>query len=191
MLEFIIRRTRWSLSCPYEYLTDLIQQLLPNENYKFTPSISTLSTIEPNGIARHNTHRTQVAIIGAGPAGLVLGAFLSQAGIDSIILERHSRSYVESNIRAGLLEQATIDVLDEIGAAERLFEKGIVQRSIHIQFDGERITVPLRELTHGKGATIYGQHFVLQDLINLRIKSGRRLWFDIESTKIERHDIGG
>ncbi|CAF1174288.1 unnamed protein product [Rotaria sordida] len=189
-LEFVIRRTRWSSPYPYHHLAPLLERLVSDENCQSITHLPILSTIEPTKITTSsNIHRTQVGIIGGGPAGLMLGALLSRSGIDSIVLERHSRSYVESNIRAGLLEQATIDALNEIGAGERLLQEGFIQRNIHMQFDGERITIPLRELTQGKVATIYGQHFVLQDLIDQRIKSGRRLWFDIESVEIERHDI--
>ncbi|CAF3150254.1 unnamed protein product [Rotaria sp. Silwood2] len=188
-VEFIIRRTRGLSPCPYPHLAPLLERLVSIENCTSIIDLPMSSTIEPMKATSSNMHRTQVTIIGAGPAGLVLGALLSRSGIDSIVLERHSRSYVESNLRAGLLEQATIDVLDEIGTGERLFQEGFIQRNMNLQFEGERITFPVRELTQGKVATIYGQQLVLQDLINLRIKSGRRLWFDIESVEIERHDV--
>ncbi|CAF1479331.1 unnamed protein product [Rotaria sordida] len=188
-IEFIIRRTCWSLSpSSCHHVVPLLERLISNENCKLITHLSISSTVEPTTTTSSNIHRTQVAIIGTEPAGSVLGALLSQSGIDSIVLERHSRSYVESNIRAGLLEQATVDVLDDIGVGERLFQNDFIQRNIHVQFDGERITFPLSELTHGRVATTYGQQFVLQDLIDQRIKSGRRLWFDIESVEIERHD---
>jgi hypothetical protein len=132
-------------------------------------------------------HRTQVAIVGAGPAGLVLGALLTRAGIDSVILERQSRSYVESVIRAGMLEQSMVDVLDELGVGNRLLREGIVQRNLILQFNGRRCSLPVAEMTQGKVLTIYGQNNILQDLITARVASGRRLWFDIEDVCIERH----
>ncbi len=132
-------------------------------------------------------HRTQVAIVGAGPAGLILGALLTRAGIDSVILERQSRSYVESVIRAGMLEQSMVDLLDELGVANRLFREGIVQRNLILQFNGRRCYLPVAEMTQGKVLTIYGQNNILQDLITARVTSGKRLWFDIEHVHIERH----
>ncbi|CAF4202729.1 unnamed protein product, partial [Rotaria sordida] len=117
-IEFIIRRTCWSLSpSSCHHVVPLLERLISNENCKLITHLSISSTVEPTTTTSSNIHRTQVAIIGTEPAGSVLGALLSQSGIDSIVLERHSRSYVESNIRAGLLEQATVDVLDDIGVA--------------------------------------------------------------------------
>ncbi len=132
-------------------------------------------------------HRTQVAIVGAGPAGLVLGALLTRAGIDSVILERQSRSYIESIIRAGMLEQSMVDLLDELGVANRLLREGIVQRNLILQFNGRRCYLPVAEMTQGKVLTIYGQNNILKDLITARVTSGKRLWFDIEHVHIERH----
>ncbi|CAF3333317.1 unnamed protein product [Rotaria socialis] len=133
-------------------------------------------------------HYAKVAIIGAGPAGLMLAALLARSGIDSVVLERHSRSYVENNTRAGVLEQSTVDLLDEVNASERLFKEGIVQSRVNFQFDGENTAIPVTEITQGKSLVIYGQQYVLQDLIEKLIQDNQQLWFNIDSVKIDRHD---
>jgi hypothetical protein len=188
VIEFIVRRARWSLLNHSSYIIPLLQRLSLDDcpNY-LTDHVST----EQSKAASSHIHRTEVAIIGAGPAGLMLGAFLSQSGIDSIIIERHSQSHVESQIRAGVLEQSTVDLLDDIGAAERLFRQGFVQRNILLQFDGVRMCIPIIDMTQGKTITIYGQHYLLQDLIKKRLHSNQRLWFDIENVHIEQCDITG
>ena len=93
--------------------------------------------------------RTQVGIVGAGPAGLTLGRLLEQTGIEAIVLENRSREYVEHRIRAGVLEQGTADLLDTAGVGHRLRREGIVHRGVELQFDGERHRIPLTDLTGG------------------------------------------
>jgi len=122
--------------------------------------------------------RTQVAIVGAGPAGLTLGQLLYRAGIDAVILEDRSRDHVEARIRAGVLEQGTVDLLDRAGVSERLHREGIVHHGIHLQFDGERHHVPLSELTGGHSIVIYGQTEVVKDLIAARLRAGLPLLFE-------------
>ncbi|HVW89360.1 MAG TPA: FAD-dependent monooxygenase, partial [Gaiellaceae bacterium] len=91
--------------------------------------------------------RTQVAIVGAGPAGLILAALLHREGIESVVLEARSRDYVEARIRAGVLEHGTVELLDRAGVSARAHDEGIVHGGIYLQFEGERHHVPMRELT--------------------------------------------
>src|ERR1700722_20810202 len=100
--------------------------------------------------------RTQVAIIGAGPAGLLLGQLLRRAGIETVIVERRSREYCEARIRAGVLEHATRELLIDAGVGERLRREGLVHGGIHLRFDSESHHIPLDELTGGGGRAGYG-----------------------------------
>ena len=127
--------------------------------------------------------RTQVGIVGAGPAGLTLGRLLEVAGIESVILERRSREYCEHRIRAGVLEQATADLLREAGVGQRLDREGIVHGGIYLQFDGERHHVPFSELI-GRSIVIYGQTEVVKDLIAARVDSGLPLLFEADDVSL-------
>ena len=131
--------------------------------------------------------QTQVAIVGAGPAGLLLGQLLHNAGIDSVILERRSRDYVERRIRAGVLEQETVDLLRAAGVGERMDRQGLVHHGIHLQFEGGRHRIALSDLTGGRAITVYGQHEVVKDLIVARLEGGRPITFDAEDVSL--HDI--
>jgi len=122
--------------------------------------------------------RTQVGIVGAGPAGLTLAHLLHLAGIDSVLIEDRSREYVEARIRAGVLEQGTADLLAEAGVGDRMQREGIVHNGIEVQFDGERHRIAFDELT-GKSIVIYGQTEVVKDLIEARIATGRPLLFEV------------
>ena len=115
--------------------------------------------------------RTKVAIIGAGPAGLLLGQLLHTYGIDNIILERRDRDYVLARIRAGVLEQGTVDLLDQVGVAARLHHEGLVHEGIELAFAGSRHRIDLKAAT-GKTVTIYGQTEVTRDLMDARDKAG-------------------
>ena len=108
--------------------------------------------------------RTQVGIVGAGPAGLVLALLLRRAGIDSVIIEDRSREYIEHRIRAGLLEQWVTDLLVELGVGERMRREGMFHRGIFLSFDGALHHIDFRDLI-GKGVTIYGQQEVVKDLV--------------------------
>src|SRR4051795_2540561 len=115
--------------------------------------------------------RTKVAIIGAGPAGLLLGELLHSYGIDNIILERQTADYVLGRIRAGLLEEGTVSLLDEVGAGARAHREGLVHHGVEIAFGGERHRIDMHAAT-GKTVMIYGQTEVTRDLMAARTAAG-------------------
>lgn len=128
---------------------------------------------------------TQVGIIGAGPAGLFLSKQLHLWGIDNVVLEHRSRDYVENRLRAGLLEQNTVDLLREFGVADNLDKKGIPHHGVMFSFNGERVHIPFDALTGGRHITIYGQRFVVRDLIkDLVDVNGKSIHFEAEATSI-------
>ena len=127
--------------------------------------------------------RTQVGIVGAGPAGLTLAHLLHREGIDSVVIEDRGRDYVEARIRAGVLEQRTADLLAEAGVGGRMRREGIVHDGIELQFDGERHRIAFDELT-GKSIVIYGQTEVVKDLIEARLESGRPLLFEVGDVSV-------
>ena len=122
--------------------------------------------------------RTQVAIIGAGPAGLLLSQLLHLSGIEFVVLEARSRQHVEGRIRAGILEPSTVELLREAGAHARLDREGLRHHGIEIAVEGERHRIPLSELTGGRCVTAYGQTKVVQDLIALRLACGGDIRFE-------------
>jgi p-hydroxybenzoate 3-monooxygenase len=128
--------------------------------------------------------RTQVAIVGAGPAGLTLAHLLHREGIDSVVLEARSREYVEQRVRAGVLEQGTVDLLSAMGVAERLHREGIVHHGIELRFDGRSYRIPLTDLT-GRSITIYGQQEIVRDLIAARRDTERPLLFEVEDVSVQ------
>src|SRR3954463_11067419 len=121
---------------------------------------------------------TQVAIVGAGPAGLMLGHLLHLRGIDSVIVEDRGREHVIERVRAGVLEQGTVDLMREVGVGARLDAEGLRHDGIYIAFDGERHRIDLAALTGGRAITVYGQNEVVRDLIGAREATGRPLYFD-------------
>jgi p-hydroxybenzoate 3-monooxygenase len=128
--------------------------------------------------------RTQVAIVGAGPAGLLLSRLLAVAGIESVVLESRDRAYAEQRQRAGMLEQGTVQVLRSCGAGERLDREGLVHHGLELRFDGERHRVPLTDLT-GRTVTIYAQTEIVKDLIALRTAAGADIRFSTPVVSVD------
>ena len=129
--------------------------------------------------------RTKVAIIGAGPAGLLLGQLLHKAGIDNVILERQTPEYVLGRIRAGVLEKTAVDLLDLAGVSERAHQEGLVHEGIELMFDGARHRIDLQELTGGKHVTVYGQTEVTRDLMDARNNAGLSTIYEAEDVQLE------
>jgi p-hydroxybenzoate 3-monooxygenase len=129
--------------------------------------------------------RTQVGIVGGGPAGLVLAHLLHLEGISSVVLEARSRDYVESRVRAGVLEQGTVDLLVETGVGERLQKQGLVHEGVELQFAGRRHRIHFTALTGGRSITVYGQQEVVKDLIAKRINTGQPLLFEAEAVAVD------
>jgi p-hydroxybenzoate 3-monooxygenase len=134
--------------------------------------------------------KTQVGIVGAGPAGLLLSHILYLNGIDSVVLETKSREYVETRVRAGVLEQGTVDLLTEIGVGDRLKKQGLVHGGIELQFAGRRHRLDFQELTGGKSVTVYAQHEVLKDLIAARLATEGRLLFEVDDVNVHNFADG-
>jgi len=128
--------------------------------------------------------RTQVGIVGAGPAGLLLSHLLRRDGIETVVLENRSRQYVIERVRAGLLEQGTVDMLTELGLADRLHREGLVHQGLALRFGGRSHRIPLTDLT-GKVVTIYGQNEVMKDLIEARLAMGGEIRFEAEAVGLE------
>ncbi|CCG03871.1 4-hydroxybenzoate 3-monooxygenase [Blastococcus saxobsidens] len=132
--------------------------------------------------------RTQVGIIGAGPAGLLLSRLLALRGIDSVVLENRSREYIEARVRAGILEQHTVDTLTEAGLGDRLRREGLEHRGIHLQYPGTRHTLDFPELC-GRTVWVYGQTEVVKDLVAAQLDGGPPLLFDVSDVRPE--DVDG
>ena len=130
--------------------------------------------------------RTQVGIVGAGPAGLVLGHLLHLQGIESVVLEARSREYCQERVRAGLLEQTTTDLLTEMGVGERMRHEGLVHHGINLRFRGRTHRIDFADLT-GRSITIYAQGEVIRDLVDARQASGGPIFFEVENVSV--HDF--
>jgi p-hydroxybenzoate 3-monooxygenase len=131
--------------------------------------------------------RTKIAIIGAGPAGTLLGQLLHRHGIDNVILERKDRNYVLARIRAGVLEQGTVGLLEEVGVTERLHHEGLVHDGIELLFDGVRHRIDLKCASGGKTVTVYGQTEVTRDLMEARENAGLTTVYD--AADVSLHDF--
>jgi p-hydroxybenzoate 3-monooxygenase len=128
--------------------------------------------------------RTQVGIIGAGPAGLTLAHLLHLQGIESVVLESHSREYVESRVRAGVLEQGTVDLLREAGVGTRMDREGLQHEGVELRFGGVGHRISFRDLV-GKAITVYAQQEMVKDLIAARLGYGASIYFEAEARRIE------
>ena len=130
--------------------------------------------------------RTQVAIVGAGPSGLLLAQVLQKQGVESIVVERRDRAYVEARIRAGVLETGMVDMMRRAGAAERLEREALTHEGIEIAIDGRRQRIDFRDLT-GASVTVYGQAEVTKDLADRRAASGAETLY--EALDVSLHDL--
>ena len=131
--------------------------------------------------------RTQVAIIGAGPAGLLLSHLLHLQGIESVVLETRTRDEIESTIRAGVLEQGTMDILEKAGVGARMRAEGALHHGFELAFDGRRYRIDLTELT-GKAITVYAQHEVIKDLVAARLDAGAQMLFGVRDVALHGVD---
>ncbi len=132
--------------------------------------------------------RTQVGIVGAGPAGLVLSRLLQLKGIESVVLESRTREYVQERVRAGVLEQNTVELLDEIGVGARMRREGMVHHGIELRFQSRGHRIDLSELTGGRAITIYAQAEVVKDLIDVRLESGDAIVFEAGNVSVHNFD---
>ena len=126
------------------------------------------------------SHKTQICIIGAGPSGLLLSQLLAKAGIDTIVLDRKDRAYIESRIRAGVLEQGTVDAMEQAGVADRLHAEGLIHDGFELAFDGARHRIDLKALTN-QSVMVYGQTEVTKDLFDARFADGQTFFFNVEN----------
>ncbi|MCY4397593.1 MAG: 4-hydroxybenzoate 3-monooxygenase [Rhodospirillaceae bacterium] len=131
--------------------------------------------------------RTQVGIVGAGPAGLLLSQLLHNAGIESVVLERHDRAYVEGRIRAGVLEQGTVDLLTAAGVGARLQREGLVHEGVEVALDGRRHRIDMKALTGGSCVTVYGQTQIQKDLFERRFGDNANIV--LEAAPVSLHDV--
>src|SRR5690349_1920030 len=131
---------------------------------------------------------TQVGIIGAGPAGLMLSHLLAQNGIASVVLEARSREYVEQRVRAGVLEQGTVDTLIAAGVGDRMQRQGLVHHGIELRFGGAAHRIPFERLVPGRAITVYGQQEVVKDLIAARLAAGGEIRFEASDVALDGID---
>ena len=129
--------------------------------------------------------RTQVGIVGAGPAGLMLSHLLHQRGVESVVVDIQTRDTIEQTIKAGILEQGTVDLMTQTGVGDRLKRDGFVHDGINLAFSGELHRINLHELSGGRSVTVYAQHEVLKDLIAKRLADGGDVRFEVSDTSVD------
>ncbi len=134
--------------------------------------------------------RTQIGIVGAGPAGLLLSHLLHLQGIESVVIERRSRKYIEERVRAGVLEQGTVDLLIASGLGGRLQREALIHHGIEIRFNRRGHRIDLHELTGGKAITVYAQHEVIKDLVAARLEAGGQIIFEASDVTVHGFDGG-
>jgi p-hydroxybenzoate 3-monooxygenase len=140
--------------------------------------------------SKEESVRTQVGIVGGGPAGLLLSHLLHLNGIESVVLEARSREELETTVRAGVLEQGTTDLLKETGVGGRMGKEGAVHHGIELRFGGRGRRINLHELTEGRAITVYGQQEVVKDLIAARLEAGGNVFFDAKGASLHDLDTG-
>jgi len=133
---------------------------------------------------RIKVDRTKVGIVGAGPAGLILSHLLHLEGIDSVVLELHTRKYIEERVRAGVLEQGTVELLTEMGVGERLQREGLVHHGVEFRFNGQHHHIDFQSLV-GRSITIYAQQEVVKDLVRARLATGAQIVFEAENVAVD------
>src|SRR6185295_9888820 len=143
--------------------------------------LNAFSATLPDNIS---TMRTQVGIVGAGPAGLLLAHLLHLRGIESVVLETRSREEIEATLRAGVLEQGTVDVLNESGVGERMRREGLAHEGVILRFGGQSHRIDLAQLTGGRSIMVYAQHEVIRDLVRARLDQGAQLLFGVRDVSL-------
>ena len=156
--------------------------------FKQISKLMTTLTGQTRGESKKGFMRTQVAIIGAGPAGLLLSHLLHLQGIESIVIETRSRGEIEATIRAGVLEQGTVDLLNEAGVGDRMKREGFVHEGFALAFGGQRHRIDLRDLSGGKSIMVYAQHEVIKDLVKARLDAGGQIHFAVKDVAISGVD---
>src|SRR5580658_3786531 len=131
--------------------------------------------------------RTQVGIVGAGPAGLFLSHLLHLEGIESVVLEARTRHYIENRVRAGVLEYNTVELMKNIGVGDRLQREGLTHRGVELRFAGRAHRIDFEELT-GRSITVYAQQEVVKDLVAARLASGGQILFGAEALSLDAID---
>ncbi len=139
-------------------------------------------------MAASNAIQTQVGIVGAGPAGLLLSHLLHLAGVESVVIETQSRAHIEERVRAGVLEQNTVDLLAAAGVGERMRREGLVHHGIELRFRRRGHRIDFAQLTPGRAITVYAQHEVVKDLVQARLAAGGQILFEVDSVAIEEFE---